>query len=455
VAAPSPSLLRRGLVASTWEGAFAQAFLTLTSGVFLVKHALRLGASDAVLGLLAALPFLAQTLQLATAWWLERGIEGRRGFTAWTLLAARLLWIAPAAVAFADARGPASLAAYLAVVAASALLATAGAHGWISWMTDLVPVRVRGRYFGIRGAVAAVVAVAVAAGGGAVLDALEERRDGLGWATVYGIAAAMGLLAWVAIRAQHHPHPRREHAREPFARLWREIWAGPRNRRVFAFFVAWNAALGVAVPFWAKFMERDLAMSTATIGVQGTVGALVGASLYPAWGRLVDRTGLRVVLLANATCIAGIPFLWLFARPGSTWPVWVDAFAVGVFWSGFNLAALNVPLSVAPARGRATFVGVFGALTGLALGLSCVAGGALAQALGPSPREVLGLTLAPAQVMFLISGVLRVAALPLAVRMPDPLDRSLVFLVGEVGHAVRQRLAAGRAIVTAPWRKRP
>src|SRR5438132_7121121 len=94
-----PSPVRSGLVASTWEGAFAQAFVTWTSGVFIVDFARKLGAGDAGLGLLAALPFFAQTLQLATAWMFEKSLDGRRSFTSRTLVVARLLWVVPAALA--------------------------------------------------------------------------------------------------------------------------------------------------------------------------------------------------------------------------------------------------------------------------------------------------------------------------------------------------------------------
>ena len=77
-----------------------------------------------------------------------------------------------------------------------------------------------------------------------------------------------------------------------------------------------------------------------------------------------------------------------------------------------------------------------------------------ASALGDGMHEVLGLSLATPQVMFLASGVLRFAALPLAFRMPDPKEKSVVFLFGVMGSAVRQRLNLGRQVLTAPWRKR-
>src|SRR5687767_14138151 len=129
--APRPaSDVRRGLVASTWEGAFAQAFITWTSGVFLVDFARRLGGDAVVLGVLAALPFLAQTAQVGTAWVYERAGVGRAAITRRTLLAARLLWLAPAALAFVAAPDGWLLAIYLAIVGVSSLLSTAGVHGW-------------------------------------------------------------------------------------------------------------------------------------------------------------------------------------------------------------------------------------------------------------------------------------------------------------------------------------
>jgi hypothetical protein len=445
--------VRRGLIASTWEGAFAQAFVTLTSGIFLVKFTGRLGGGDVVLGLVAAIPFLAFSVQFATAWVFERAGEERRAITAWTLLASRLVWVVPAAVALRWTPRDADLVLYFAVVGGSAVLATIGAHGWYGWMKDLVPRPVRGRYFGRRAAVAAVVAIVVGYAGGRALDALEEVRSGLGFACVYGVAALSGWFAYLAMRRQHHPTPRRG-PDIPLRTLWRDVWARPEHRRIFGAFAAWNAAIGIAVPFWAKYMERDLGMSTADIVAQGTVGSLVGVALLPAWGRVIDRVGARPVLLANALCIAAIPFLWLFAGPGDLVPVWIDAFAVGVFWTGFNLTALNVPIAAAPKRGGFVFLGVFGALNGLAMGVSCIAGGVLAQALGPGPVEFAGLTLATYQWVFLASGVLRFAVLPLAWRLPDPKARSVVFLVSLMGTAVRQRLNTGWMLVSAPWRRK-
>jgi hypothetical protein len=451
---PRDSPVRSGLVAATWEGAFAQVFLTLTSGVFVVRFADRLGAGDDGLAVLTALPFLAQAIQGGTGWLLERFAGHRRGFTAWTLLLARLAWLVPAALAL-GLLGGAGFPVLLLSVLVSSLLATAGAHGWMSWMGDLVPAPVRGRYFGFRNAVMAALALATGSLAGLAFDALESRRVGLGQAAAYGTASLAGVLAFVAILRQHHPPSAAVAAREPYGRLVREAWRRPGALRILLFFVAWNVAIGAAAPFWVKYMDVTLRMDAAEIVLQGTIGPVVAVAMSRAWGRLVDRVGIRPVLLATAFCIATIPFYWLFARPGFLVPVWVDAVAVGVFWSGFNLAAFNLPLSVAGYRGGTVFLGMFSAVTGVALGLSCLAAGVVAEAIGPGPHDVLGLPLTNLQVMFLASGCLRLASVGLALGLPDPRAKGVVFLVQFMGYAVRQRLNLGRQLLFTPWRFRP
>jgi len=451
----APSDVRRGLSASTWEGAFAQVFITLTGGVFLIDFARHSGADEATLGVLAAIPFLAQVIQVVTGAVYERAGPTRASITAWTLLLARVAWVVPVALALGWGDRDVRLPAYLAVVLVSALLATAGAHGWTVWMGELVPPRLRGRYFGFRQAVGAGVALAAAWGGGHLLDGLEARREGTGFAAVYVIAAGAGVLAFLAMLRQHHPTTPAPAVHPPFAVLWREVWVNREHRRMFRFFFVWNMALGVSVPFWADYMRRELHMNAWEIGLQSTIGGVVGLFLAPAWGRVVDRVGARPVLIANAAGIAGIPFLWLACGPDRTWPVWIDSFVVGVLWTGFNLTAFNVPLSMARARGGAVFLGVFSAVTGLAMGLSSIAAGFVARALGPGPHRVLGLDLAVHQVMFLASGLLRVLAVPWALALPDPKDNRVIFLFQVMGFAVRHRLNLGRQILTAPWRRRP
>ena len=60
----SPEVLERGLRFGIVDGIFANAMFTICSGAILVALALYAGMSDIEYGLLAAMPFLTQLLQL-------------------------------------------------------------------------------------------------------------------------------------------------------------------------------------------------------------------------------------------------------------------------------------------------------------------------------------------------------------------------------------------------------
>jgi len=54
------------------DGLTTQAIATLTGGVFLVAFALKLGASNLVIGILAAIPPLGQLIQIPAIYIVEK-----------------------------------------------------------------------------------------------------------------------------------------------------------------------------------------------------------------------------------------------------------------------------------------------------------------------------------------------------------------------------------------------
>ena len=82
----------RGLKLVIGDGLATQAMVTLTGGIFLVAFALQLGASNTIIGLLAAIPPLAELLQIPAVYVVDR-VQKRRLVVVVASLAARLLWI--------------------------------------------------------------------------------------------------------------------------------------------------------------------------------------------------------------------------------------------------------------------------------------------------------------------------------------------------------------------------
>src|SRR5687767_9085888 len=86
----TPETLARGKRAMVQDAAWASLVGALYGGVILVGFALELGATPIVIGLLAAIPFLAQLAQLPAVLLIER-VRQRRKIAVLVVGAARAL----------------------------------------------------------------------------------------------------------------------------------------------------------------------------------------------------------------------------------------------------------------------------------------------------------------------------------------------------------------------------
>ncbi|HET6397962.1 MAG TPA: hypothetical protein VFH47_00220 [Candidatus Thermoplasmatota archaeon] len=141
---------------------------SLTGGTFLAGVALLVGLSNFQLAVLAALPFLAQVVQLPTVALLLR-FQDRRRIVAVSAGVARLLWVLVGALLLAGLLQPSLL---LLIVGAGSLLGVVAGAAWNWWMRDLLPPEVLGSFFGarLRGATVAGLAVMLLRG--------DEARGG-------------------------------------------------------------------------------------------------------------------------------------------------------------------------------------------------------------------------------------------------------------------------------------
>src|SRR4051794_27245851 len=174
--------LRRAMSFVTVSWVFGSVWATATGGApysLFVKH---LHASEFQIGLLAALPFLASLLNIPATVLTERTGQRKKIFL-WTLYAQRLLWFPIAIV-------PVLLARYVGVGAAASVflvlvfcmhaVGALGGPGWLSWMADIVPDRLRGKYFSRRRQWGIVSAIPAAILVGWLVDHLMPNGGGSG-----------------------------------------------------------------------------------------------------------------------------------------------------------------------------------------------------------------------------------------------------------------------------------
>jgi MFS family permease len=414
------STLRRSLHLSVAEGVVAELVGACASGGVLTAWALYLGLSPMLVGLLGALPFTAQLVQLPAAWVCR--MKGNRHTALRAIGISRQLPLALAALHWLPVSLPAQRTVLLTVAGATSLVGVAGNNAWTSWMGDLVPDRLRGRYFGRRTAFCALGSTLGALGAGLALD---HARPGTGAGLVLSLLSLascfFGAITFLLLRRQHEPAPRREPSRPMLVEATRPL-TDSSARRALTFHVAWAAAGGVAAAFYPLHMIANLRMTFVLVALYNGGIAAVRMLAAPLWGHAVDRVGARPVLVACCFGLCFSPLLWLFAREGMLWPLAADAVLCGALLAGQSLASFSLPLTLSTPGGRPFQLAAFAAAGGLATGLASAVGGALAHVL-PANLTLLGRPAVCAQLLFLVGAGLRFCAAVLALRIVEPGSR--------------------------------
>jgi hypothetical protein len=149
--------IRTSLKASTGDGIFSAFFGCVTAEVLLGNFLLELGATSVEVGMLSAIPMLANFLQPIGAILAGRS-QSRRQYNLRIFVPARFLWLllAMATIGFEMGwcRSHRLIELTLVVVFLAHTTGALGTANWTSWMAVLVPRRLRGRYFGLRNSAA-------------------------------------------------------------------------------------------------------------------------------------------------------------------------------------------------------------------------------------------------------------------------------------------------------------
>jgi MFS family permease len=411
------SRLRRSLRACTAEGLFAEVVSAFAGGTLLTAWALYLGAGPLYVGLLVALPQIAQLFHLVGAW--TTASFGHRRACLWLVGTSRQVGLVLVLLPFLPISQTARQVVLLAVASFTAVLGVLGNNAWVAWMGELVPARMRGRYFGRRTGVCMLAGALAAAVAGQLLDAARPRDlVGPTLAALQVLASLTGALTIQLMRRQHDPSPLALVRKVTLAEAVAPV-RDPRARGLLRYHLAWNGAVGVAGSFFALYMIQELKMSYALIAVHGTFIAVVRMLVAPVWGVVIDRLGARPVLITCSFAIATIPFVWLLPTPQRLWPLALDAALAGIFWSGHALAAFALPLSISGRRERPFYVAGFAAASGLAFAAATAIGGALATAL-PASLALGSWHINHLEVLFVASGVLRFFAAFLGIGIHEP-----------------------------------
>ncbi len=403
-----PRDVRTGMSLGLFEGPLAQVSLSVASGSLGTGLALMLGANELALGLLAALPVMGALAQVPAAWWIERHGNRRRLAVIGSL--GRQFWLIPAVLLFAPIPSSVKLVCFLFAIAFGQMLLALAQNAWQSWMADLVPATVRGRYFGIRGALMSATGMTVGYAGAWFID----RSEAVGaaapaYAALLILAAACGGVGSILLARQPEP-AMQANTSICLSALVRMPLQNPRFRRFAAVFIVWQVALGVGSPFFMAYGRTALQLPLHMLALTETLTALTAVLTQPQWGKVADRIGHSRVLRLSMLLVVPLPWMWIASTPTNTWPLIIGSLLGGIAWSGVLVTQMSRLMEQTPSDGQCSYFAAFSVATGVPFMLASLGAGAVMSVLGTEPLALMGSQIHPYIGFFVASSALRLVA---------------------------------------------
>lgn len=436
--------IRKTLNLITIEGAFANVFIVYSGGAFLTGLILMLGANEFQIGLVAAIPFISQIAQLFSSFYVDQPRK-RKSIIVRGLVIGRQSWwfLIPLLFIGGDWR----LDFLIPVILFSNLMTMFVAPGWLSWMSEIVPARIRGRYFGKRNIAIAVSTIIATVAGGKILDIFRaSNREHLGFTIILASGCLFALTAAFLL----HRIPEtgsRQGGPEHNPSILLEPFKDSNFRRLLKVFFIWNIAIGTAAPFFAPYMLINLKMTFTLISIYSAIGAIAAIMFNRPWGILIDKFGSRPVLVFCAFGIGAIPFIWYLPTPETLWILGFESIYSGILWAGFNLAAFTIPIANSPAEKRTSYLSILSMITGLGFFIASLSGGIILEMLSGIKFPLYQLMIINYHLIFALSGILRIASAFLFLSFHEPNEKALPLMVNFMGYSVLKRLSIGRQIL--------
>lgn len=361
------------------DGICSQVMGVLTGGAFLVAFALMLGASNAVIGLIAAIPAIAQLAQLPAIFLVNR-IRHRRAITVVAAFLGRLFLCSTIALPWLV---PEPMRIPLLILALSLYfgLGAVGGCSFNSLMRDVIPESVMGTVFGRRLAIGTAVGAALSLVMGFGVDFAKAQfgDERIAYTILFGLGGAFGLVG-VGFLSRVHDYPMTMSGTRRFWRLLGDPFRDPNYRNVLFFLGSWNAAVNMAAPFFVVYMVQRLEMSMGLVLSLSVLSQVVNVVFFRIWGTLADRyTNKSVLTVAGPLFVISFlmwPFTTMPERYFLTIPllVLIHAFA-GVSSAGVNLCTNNLALKAAPHGEATAFVAVNAIVSGVAAAITPILAG--------------------------------------------------------------------------------
>ncbi|MBE0516805.1 MAG: MFS transporter [Methanophagales archaeon] len=377
--------IQRGLRTVIKDGLTTQAMVTLTGGVFLVAFAVKLGASNLVIGLLAAITPLAQLVQIPSIYLVEK-YRVRRAITVYATASSRIFWFFIALIPFLFSTTEAELSFLLTALFLYAAFGAVGSSSWNPWMHDLVPQDRLGVFFSRRMSLALALGIPLSLAAGIYLDywrTVFPDNEVYSYSILFFFGFLAGMLGVYFISTIPEPRMVPVEEKTKFFKLISQPFKDVNFKKLIMFLGSWNFAVNLAAPFFTVYMLVRLQLGMSFIIALLVLSQVTSLAFLRIWGRFSDRFSNKSVLGVSGPlfmlCILAWTFTTLPERYALTVPLLIAIHIVmGISTAGVTLASGNIGLKLAPKGQAPAYLAANSLVNSVMAGIAPILGGKFA-----------------------------------------------------------------------------
>lgn len=417
--------LRHFTIATSMWGVYGPN--AIVTGSVLTGFALSVGVRESQIAFLAAITGLVGLSQILTFYWTRRVANKRRLCVA--------LGVCEITLASFPVIVCPLLAPELRFPVMAALLFAAYCLGhtvspmFANWMANVIPEGIRATYTGRRMFITTLVSAAYLF---AASQWLDIGPGSVRFYVVYGVGWTAGVLGYVLVALTPFP----DMVVEPPVGYARSLLEPLRHRPLLVlvlFMGTWTLAMSVGGPFYSVYMLRYLKLSYMSIALYTNIALVAMLLGFRAVGPLAERFGCKPIAKLLIVPAALVPLLWAMAGE----PLWPVLIPVACALAGFAVAGIQVAGSallykmVPTGRESSVFFAVITGFTAMGAAAGALAGGLLKGALGDTLVVLGPFTLAPPQVVFLVSAGVYLVPVGLVHLLDEPEAETAVGILGK------------------------
>lgn len=301
------------------------------------------------------------------------------------------------------------------------------------WMARTIPEKRRAFFTSERTLANVITSVVAGFLCGRFIDRFPEgeaRFQGFAW--LLGIGLVTGVSGYLLLLRAPMPE-QHEESQHGFFEALADILRNSAFRRLLAFVILWQFAIGVSAPFTSIFMIEDLGLSFTTIAIYDNIALVATIISYRPIAGLISRFGSKPVI--QVLLVPGVLgyVLRVFARPDFHLLLPVSYTCFAVLGAGVSVATTPLLYSLLPAkRDKTPYFAAWSSLIFLLGGIAPLLGGIIVTRLKGVRYEWFGFPVANNQIVFLVTAGLLLFLIPLAKRVEEPGAQRATWLMTRV-----------------------